>query len=117
MWKAKAPLKIKIFMWLVAQGAILTKDNLGKRKWKGNMSCAFCCDQETVQHIFFECLTAKYIWSLLAYSLGADCRPGNMNQYWIWINSTLPPMPSNACSWFGCGVLGDLENKKCCVFR
>jgi hypothetical protein len=39
MWKAKAPLKIKIFMWLVAQGAILTKDNLGKRKWKGNMSC------------------------------------------------------------------------------
>ena len=42
VWKAKVPLKIKIFIWLVAQGAIMTKDNLCKRKWKENMSCAFC---------------------------------------------------------------------------
>ena len=93
MWKAKVPLKIKIFIWLVAQGAIMTKDNLCKRKWKENMSCAFCTDHETVQHIFFECLTAKYMWRLLTYSLGAECRPGNMNQYWIWINNILPQCP------------------------
>jgi hypothetical protein len=61
MWKAKVPLKIKIFKWLVSQEAILTKDNLCKRKWKGNTTCAFCTEQESVQHIFFECLTAKYI--------------------------------------------------------
>lgn len=42
-----------------------------------------CNDKETCQHIFFECLTAKYIWSLLAYYLGANCRPGNFNQCWI----------------------------------
>jgi hypothetical protein len=40
-WKAKIPLKIKIFMWLVMQNAILTKDNLLKRKWVGGPSCAF----------------------------------------------------------------------------
>jgi len=34
-WKAKIPLKIKIFIWLLEE-AILTKDNLCKRKWKGN---------------------------------------------------------------------------------
>jgi hypothetical protein len=31
-WRAKVPQKIKIFMWLVAHGAILTKDNMIRRK-------------------------------------------------------------------------------------
>jgi hypothetical protein len=31
----KIPLKIKIFLWLIQQGAILTKDNLSRKiKWK-----------------------------------------------------------------------------------
>jgi len=41
LWKAKIPLKVKIFMWLTLQNAILTKDNLLKRKWKGSPACAF----------------------------------------------------------------------------
>jgi hypothetical protein len=93
IWKAKIPLKIKIFMWLVSQNAILTKDNLCKRKWKGNKSCAFCTEEEDGHHIFFGCLTAKYIWSLLAYSLGTDCRPSNIDQYWVWVNKILPHSP------------------------
>lgn len=39
MWKAKMPLKIKIFMWLTLQNSILTKDNLMKGKWKGCFLC------------------------------------------------------------------------------
>lgn len=84
------PLKIKIFMWLMSQDAILTKDNFCKRKWKGNSDCAFYAEKETVNHLFFECSTTKYIWSLMAYSLGTDCRPMNMDQYWVWINNILP---------------------------
>ena len=80
-------------MWLLSQNAILTKDNLIKRKWKGEKTCAFCTEEESVQHIFFECLTTKYIWNLLAYSLGADCRPSNMEQYWVWVNKFLPQSP------------------------
>lgn len=34
MWKAKMPLKIKIFMWLTLQNSILTKDILMQGKWK-----------------------------------------------------------------------------------
>jgi hypothetical protein len=60
-------------MWLVSQDAILTKDNLCKRKWKGNSSCAFCPEKENGNHLLFGYPTAKYIWSLLAYSLGANC--------------------------------------------
>ena len=38
IWKAKIPYKIKIFMWLVENNAILTKDNMIKRHWVGNPS-------------------------------------------------------------------------------
>jgi hypothetical protein len=53
IWKAKIHLKIKIFMWLVSQNVILTKDNLVKRKWKGSTTCAFCNENESSQHLFF----------------------------------------------------------------
>jgi hypothetical protein len=94
IWKAKLPLKIKIFMWLVSQNVILTKDNLIKRKWKGNKSCAFCKENENSRHLFFECPTAKYVWSLLAYALGSVCRPNSMAQYWYWIYNILPQTPN-----------------------
>jgi len=31
-WKAKMPLKIKIFLWYLKRGVVLAKDNLIKRK-------------------------------------------------------------------------------------
>jgi len=33
IWKAKLPLKIKIWLWLIEHNAILTKDNLAERNW------------------------------------------------------------------------------------
>jgi hypothetical protein len=52
MWKLKAPLKIKIFMWYLQRGVILTKDNLAKRSWQGSKVCCFCHKDETIQHLF-----------------------------------------------------------------
>ena len=31
LWKLKIPLKVKVFIWLLHRGVILTKDNLAKR--------------------------------------------------------------------------------------
>jgi hypothetical protein len=76
------PLKIKIFMWLVQLNAILTRDNLLKKKWQGHKRCGFCNDDESVLHLFFECSLAKYVWSLIAMVIGADCRPNNLEQFW-----------------------------------
>ena len=45
-WKIKVPLKIKIFMWYLKKGVVLTKDNLAKRKWKGDKKCCFCNSDE-----------------------------------------------------------------------
>jgi hypothetical protein len=90
MWKAKIPLKIKIFMWLMQHDAILTKDNLIKRKWQGDKSCRFCRMDESVTHLFFDCSLARYVWSLVALVIGADCRPSTLDQFWEWCDRFLP---------------------------
>jgi hypothetical protein len=34
LWEAKIPKKVKIFMWLICENAILTKDNLSSKNWQ-----------------------------------------------------------------------------------
>ena len=53
IWKGKIPEKIKIFLWLLANDAILTKENLRKKNWQGDPSCVFSDSIETVSHLFF----------------------------------------------------------------
>ncbi|WVZ59399.1 LOW QUALITY PROTEIN: hypothetical protein U9M48_009545 [Paspalum notatum var. saurae] len=36
LWSLKAPLKIKVFLWYLRKGVVLTKDNLAKRNWQGS---------------------------------------------------------------------------------
>ncbi|WVZ75254.1 hypothetical protein U9M48_023328 [Paspalum notatum var. saurae] len=54
LWKLKAPLKIKVFLWYLRRGVILTKDNLAKRNWHGDISYCFCHKPETIKHLFLE---------------------------------------------------------------
>lgn len=66
LWKTKIPLKIKIFMWLVKEGKILTKDNLAKKGWSGNMTCQFCNLVETIDHLFVTCPVISAIWNWIS---------------------------------------------------
>jgi hypothetical protein len=63
IWKLKLPLKIKCFLWYLKRGVILTKDNLIRRNWRGGKQCVFYAQTETIQHIFFKCHFAKFIWT------------------------------------------------------
>jgi hypothetical protein len=38
---------------------ILTEHNLAKRQWNGCTRCCFCSEQETIQHLFFDCPMAS----------------------------------------------------------
>jgi zinc-binding in reverse transcriptase len=66
VWKSKIPLKIKIFMWLVRRKRILTKDQLLKRGWQGDLSCIFCGQLETIDHLLVNCSIARVIWEWIA---------------------------------------------------
>jgi hypothetical protein len=73
--KAKFPLKIKIWLWLIWHNAIATKDNMKKRGWVGNYLCQFYHNEETIKHMFFACPAAVYMWSTISTFLGASTRP------------------------------------------
>jgi hypothetical protein len=65
LWKLKLPQQIKVFGWYLWKGVILTKDNLAKRNWHGSKECVFCHQNETIQHLFFQCRFARSIWSVI----------------------------------------------------
>lgn len=47
MWKLKVPPRIHIFLWLLANNKLLTRDNLAKRREVADKTCLFCSDHES----------------------------------------------------------------------
>ena len=68
IWKLKLPLKIKVFMWYLYKGVVLTKDNLVRRQWQGDKKCCFCSSDESIQHLLFDCHFAKFMWRIVQIS-------------------------------------------------
>lgn len=75
MWKGKGPAKIKIFMYLIVNNDVLTKERMLKRNQKGCPKCYFYEHNETVSHLFFPCTIARLLWSVVPYTLGASDIP------------------------------------------
>jgi hypothetical protein len=84
IWKLKVPLKIKIFMWYLKRGVVLTKDNLIRRNWKGDKKCVFCAHPETIQHLFFECHFAKFIWSAVQITFNIHMPVSVLHLLSVW---------------------------------
>jgi len=70
LWQIKIPSRIKIFLWYLKRGVILTKDNLARRNWNGDKSCCFCHYPETIQHLFFQCYHARFLWRAVHLMFG-----------------------------------------------
>ena len=51
---------------MVRQNIILTKVNLIKRGWQGDITCHFCGGDETVDHLFVSCPYILQIWHWIA---------------------------------------------------
>ena len=86
IWNAKIPQRIKVFLWLLLRDRILSKANLSKRNWQGNINCTWCDCLETTQHIFFDCQIAKFTWRVVQVVLHPICIPMNpseMFSHWL----------------------------------
>jgi hypothetical protein len=66
LWGLALPPRIHIFLWLLSQGKFMTRDNLKKRHLNKPEDCLFCSEQESIQHLFFDCVVASNTWSLIA---------------------------------------------------
>ena len=68
IWKIRVPPNIHVFLWLIYYNTSLTRDNLAKRRHVNDMSCVFCSEPETIQHLFFDCIVARHAWEVVADS-------------------------------------------------
>jgi hypothetical protein len=66
IWKSKIPKKIKCFMWLVEQDAILTKGNLIRRKWQGILNVICVMMESLLITYFFRCPMARVTWGIIS---------------------------------------------------
>jgi hypothetical protein len=53
VWKISVLSRLHVFLWLISNNKVLTRDNLAKRRQVEDMSCLFCSEPEAVSHLFF----------------------------------------------------------------
>jgi hypothetical protein len=63
IWKSKDPMKCRLFMWLAVHMRCLTADNLQRRNWPHNPTCALCrVANEDCTHLFLHCRYTQQVW-------------------------------------------------------
>ena len=85
--EVKGTTESKIFLWYLKKRVTLTKDNLLKRNWKGDSTCCFCSCKETIQHLFFECHVAKFVWGSVRMVFGIQPPSNVTNMLGSWLRS------------------------------
>ena len=85
LWKIKIPLKVKVFLWLLHRGVILTKDNLAKRNWNGSKLCSYCQNDETIAHLFFNCQMACLLWRIISITFGLSKPNSVVHLFGTWL--------------------------------
>jgi hypothetical protein len=60
VWKNHIPSRVHIFLWLLANNKVLTRDNLAKRKSVDDKTCMFCFEFESMCHLFFNVVWLDY---------------------------------------------------------
>lgn len=70
-WKARCPLKMILFSWVVFSNRNLTWEVLQRKGWQGPGRCPMCqFVAETNAHMFFQCASTTHIWCELSLSYG-----------------------------------------------
>jgi hypothetical protein len=97
IWKIRVPLKIKVFLWYIKNGVILTKDNLAKRNWKGSLGCCSSSSLETIQHLFSDCHFARFIWNSIHITFGIQPPSNIAHMFGSWLIGIRPRLREHIC--------------------
>lgn len=71
-WHHHIPPSVRIFIFLLLQGKILTRDVLQHRGFNCTLPCVMCSQQpiESAHHLLFQCAWAVQIWNRITVSSG-----------------------------------------------
>lgn len=56
-----------------------------KRAWNGSKQCLFCALDDSIDHLFFHCPVAKYIWGVFHCALGVLKIPNSVSGLGVWV--------------------------------
>jgi hypothetical protein len=87
VWSIKVPPRVFFFLWLLVNNRTLTRDNLGKRKKIDDRSCLLCKEEESVQHLFFDCVVAKQCWLVISKILDIRVEGSLVDIGKLWLSS------------------------------
>ena len=73
-------------MWFLFNKVILTKDNLAKRNWNGCKKCVFCDLEESIDHLFFTCPFAHFLWTIVQYAFNITPPVNGTNMFGSWLD-------------------------------
>jgi mannosylglycoprotein endo-beta-mannosidase len=59
IWSLVIPPRVHIFLWLLCNNKLMTRDNLQKRNLGKPVCCMFCSENESIELLFFRCIIAK----------------------------------------------------------
>ncbi|CAL9021082.1 unnamed protein product, partial [Prunus brigantina] len=88
LWSMSIPPKLKVFLWLVFQGKILTNEQRVRRHLAVESSCSVCgWHSETIIHTLRDCGRAKEVWLNVL-------NPSNVHDFFLsdypsWLRSNL----------------------------
>ena len=59
VWKIQTPPWVQVFFWLLYHNKLMDIDNLIKRNIFKPLHCQFCDENESIPHLFFDCIVAR----------------------------------------------------------
>jgi hypothetical protein len=79
VWRPWAPLKCKLFAWLIIQYTVWTTNRLEKIGWQNCGQCKLCNQvQESASHILNKCRFTIRVWTIV--------------KNWLWLHDVDPSM-------------------------
>jgi hypothetical protein len=86
IWNIVVPQKIHLFLWLLSHNKLAIVDDLNKKGLDKPVQCSFCNEEETINHLFFECIVARTIWSMMCEMPGCDVGGDDLSVASKWIH-------------------------------
>ena len=89
-------------------------NNLAKRNWNGSKKCSFCSQDDTIQHLFFDCHYAKFLWRLVHFCFNLQPPRGIDHMFGSWLQGMGSQIQKQL---FGISfLLGYLVKQEWCCF-
>jgi hypothetical protein len=86
VWSVSVPPKIQLFLWLLVHNKLATIDNLNRKGMSKPTQCCFCAENESIDHLFFECVVAKEVWRYVCSFLGIDIGNNYLSAASRWLS-------------------------------